>query len=942
MVLSLTATGIQSDAADTGTYTWADVVALSSPFLTTHTQASGRTFYRWTGLMLIQGSATLNAWLIALELLGTSAANPGIIQARGTAKVNFARKRTLNSKPFYDKSCQLIVTRTRYLNAGQVIIANDVPTAPLSGTLDGISEVNIYGSEVFISDRNAITDTRKRVVLITKNFESNIFTCETSSTGMPDAENVPANNGAFVNNILTNTTIGAGGTTNLSISNNSLYDSGLSAYAETVTSLSVSNFAQNLDLMTQPTLCFYTNNVNYINSSTYSLAQQVIYRDTGGGAGTTPSEHKKLYTHDLKISKGGAAVQNALVIYSGRTNANFTSSATGLVSQFLLVGQETNLVGYSPQPNSFATYTVPIPIVDYSAYTRQVRSYLDVGIVESIVVDSQVGSSILPFTISLTVDSGITQTVQATAAAVSGIAHTATTITISTSRSIAEIYDSRKAYWRDNGGTPGVRIGAISDFGNLNITIATGAAISPSTANFLAGLRTSGILTLVDPRAYNGVPVNVASGGSITASAGGNFNIQGWIGSGTTISSSAPAIFTVDISQISNFIAGTNVTIQAPVALISAPNFAQNTRVQVARLEPYSVPSTAITVATNIITISGNRFKSATPSTLVYFQLQAGATIPTTTPQITNNTLYFVQASGVADSLTAGQFKLSLTQSGAAIVFSTQGTGSFTLTGITELDNSLAGASGYSVAFTEPNNTLLRVSAQFWQNTTGCTATNFYQSNILWNLASGNAIADTVNANSNPDLIHNALVGNATKVFSTNVVLPSDGSIVTGISFNAQGTISLDPRLFASVAGFPTLTPQAAYLYTVYYRSTLAGIRIIGNQFTAQDAANFVFAGLKLDNIADGVRNTPNTPATIAGGYVATADGSNPISITSGAIYINADRRAVPVTTAGGTVAPTQQQLRDAQALPPSAGVVAAPGSIDSKLDNAGGDFIDL
>jgi len=471
--------------------------------------------------------------------------------------------------------------------------------------------------------------------------------------------------------------------------------------------------------------------------------------------------------------------------------------------------------------------------------------------------------------------------------------------------------------------------GTVLDFDVWNVTL---------TAALTGRIKSAGTITIA---AGGSVTSAIATATAIVIVQPGNVDLRGWtftVGATVTVSS-ATAIVTVDAAQLANITAGSGVTIQAPVASISAPNFAQNTRVQVARLEPYSVPSTAIATATSIITITGNRFKSAAPATLVYFQLQAGATIPTTTPQIANNTLYFVQSSGVADSLTAGQFKLSLTQSGAAIAFSTQGTGSFTLTGITELDNSLAGASGYSVAFTEPNNTLLRVSAQFWQNTTGCTATNFYQSNILWNLASGNAIADTVNANSNPDAIHNALIGSDTKVFSSKVNLPLDGSTVTGISFNAQGAISLDPRLFASVAGFPTLTPQAAYLYTVYYRSTLAGIRIIGNQFTAQDAANFVFTGLKLDNIADGIRNTPNTPATIAGGYVATADGSNPISITSGAIYINADRRAVPVNTTSAA-APTQQQMRDAATL--AATLPSAVGSLDYKLDNAGGDFIDL
>jgi len=522
-------------------------------------------------------------------------------------------------------------------------------------------------------------------------------------------------------------------------------------------------------------------------------------------------------------------------------------------------------------------------------------------------------------------DAGITVSNSATIAAYTTIAinHATSLVTISGATTKQQLHDYcalEKASFADSGLTAGgnpVAKACLPTLGSDSVTLAAGKNI-----------------TLAAAGTYTTSPIEVSSTSIVTV-APGNTDLRGWIFAvGATINvSSGTAIVTVDAAQVSNIAAGTGVTIQAPVASISAPNFAQNTRVQVARLEPYSVPSTAIATATGTITIPGNRFKSASPATLVYFQLQAGATIPTTSPQIANNTLYFVQASGVADGLTAGQFKISLTQSGAAIAFSTQGSGNFTITGITELDNSLAGAGGYSVALAEPNGTLLRVSAQSWQNAIGCTAGNFYQQSIIWNSTDGNAIADTVSVSANPDIIHNSLIGNSARVFNTNVTLPSDGSTVTGISFNAQGIISLDPRSFASVAGFPTITPQAAYLYTVYYRSTAAGIRVIANQFSAQDAANFAFSGLKLDNIADGIRNTPNTAAMIAGGYIATIDGSNPISPASGAIYLNADRRGVLVTTtSGATIAPTQQQLRDAQALTLSAGVVAATGSIDSKL----------
>jgi len=564
MVLSLTATGIQSDVADAGTYTWADVVALSSPFLTTHTQASGRPFYRWTGLLLIQGSATLNAWLIALELLGTSSTNPGIIQARGTAKVNFGRKRTINSKPFYDRSCQIIVTRTRYLSAS-ANAATDAPTAPLSNSLDGASSINIYNSQIAVGDINNITDSTKRVYLILKSFENSSFVGERvppfgGSNGALIGLSV---NGSCQNSSMVNGFLEVPNPSGIIFRGSGFYDSGLSVYNDAASNrLEVEGFEQNLEFLPDPTAAYVTNGVDYLNSPNYSLANQLIYNFSGG----TIQNHKKSYSHDLKIKSGVSNIQDALVVYTGRTNASFTSAVSGLVSQFKLIAQETDLASTSSNGTS---YNKPLTLIDYSAYTRQIRSYLHENILETIAVDSQVGSPALPFTISLAVDSGITQTVQATAAAVTGIAHTASTITVSTSRSIAEIYDSRKAYWRDNGGTPGVRIGTIADFGNLSITIATGAAISSSAAKFADGVQTSGILTLTDPRAYNGVPFSVASGGSVVV-APGNTDLRGWLfASGSTINaSSGTAIVTVDASQLASITAGTGVTIQAPTATI--------------------------------------------------------------------------------------------------------------------------------------------------------------------------------------------------------------------------------------------------------------------------------------------------------------------------------------------------------------------------------------
>ena len=717
----------------------------------------------------------------------------------------------------------------------------------------------------------------------------------------------------------------------------SLESAGIAMSADSSQTLTLIQATFNFIGVPSPLSFNFNNNISFVDIQDPLFpngAWNGNYRGFNDGFKSSPNCIVNVsYTSKLTFLNG--SIPRQLKVRHTRNDAthiDLTSDASGVVSQLLLTSTRNGSSFSTGTITASAAYTWSIKARLYNFKIAADSDVLYAAISFSAAASLAVQVSLVPF-LALS---------ESAALALTGISLIASgvnsgTAAISIARTVIEAWQYYRQFISTfanfSSNDTWDYDGSILDLGAWNVTI---------TAALTGRIKSAGTITL---GVGGSVTSAVTTATTIVIVQPGSTDLRAWtFTSGTVINvSSSTAIVTVAADQLANVTAGTGVTIQAPVASVSAPNFAQNTRVQVARLEPYSVVSTAINTTTGIITIAGNRFKSASPATLVYFQLQSGATIPTTTPQIANNTLYFVQSAGVPDGLAAGQFKLSLTQSGTAIAFTTQGTGNFTLTGITELDNSLASAGGYSAALTEPNNTLLRVSAQFWQNATGCTATNFYQQNIIWNSTSGNAIADTVSIGATPDAIHNSLIGNSTKVFGSSVTLPSDGSTVAGISFNAQGVINLDPRSFALVAGFPTLTPQAAYLYTVYYRSTATGIRVIANQFSAQDAANFVFSGLTLDNIADGIRNTPNTAATIAGGFVATSNGSNPIKSGSGAIYLNADTRGVAITTtAGSTIAPTQQQIRDAQALALSAGATIAVASIDSKLDNAGSDFVIL
>ena len=300
----------------------------------------------------------------------------------------------------------------------------------------------------------------------------------------------------------------------------------------------------------------------------------VIYRDDRTSIGgskaelaqyTTDASGTLVGTYDSKLGVAGSSISRpTLWIRTKQTRL------TGVT-----VAQNPANVLFTTE-NIGGQYVEKRYAVDLVSAEIEIRSYLHLAASTITSPTTQIGTinadstvkDYLPFI--LTVDTGITQANRATAAAVTAIAHTATTITISASRSIAEIYDSRKAYWRNNGGAKGQRIGAIADFENLNITIATTAAISPSTAKFLDGMQTAGVLTLTDARVYNDVFFAIATGGSVLAAVGST-DLRTWtFAPGTVInrSGSGSAIVTVAADQLANVTAGAGVTIQVPQASI--------------------------------------------------------------------------------------------------------------------------------------------------------------------------------------------------------------------------------------------------------------------------------------------------------------------------------------------------------------------------------------
>ena len=115
MPLELVGQNIQSPVGDSGIYTWADVVALGSTYLTTHTAPSGEIFYRWIGNITLRGTSRLTITAITLELLGTSTTFPGSISTTDSAIVTFGEKTiTVTGVVIYENGCTILITRSFY------------------------------------------------------------------------------------------------------------------------------------------------------------------------------------------------------------------------------------------------------------------------------------------------------------------------------------------------------------------------------------------------------------------------------------------------------------------------------------------------------------------------------------------------------------------------------------------------------------------------------------------------------------------------------------------------------------------------------------------------------------------------------------------------------------------------------------------------------------
>ena len=457
----------------------------------------------------------------------------------------------------------------------------------------------------------------------------------------------------------------------------------------------------------------------------------------------------------------------------------------------------------------------------------------------------------------------------------------------------------------------------------------------------------------------------------------------------TTINvTSGTATVLVPLGSAANITAGAGVTIQEPVVAYTATGLVDGNLLYLAHQQSFLVASSAINTGPDTITLGNDSnsqppaFATGSPYTNVKIQATAGATLPTTSPQIVDGGRYYATISSGAITLFVKESDIA----GTPITISTAGTNAsgsiFTLIAETQLTNTtISGGSGASVALTLANGDRVVRKAIYWASSAGvATATPLYIQEFLWSSTAG--INDPVVVNPAIELneVHEDIVA-STSVQLGGRIKNASGTVVTELTAANDGS-TLDasnggPYSFGLEGGGGRVQVNASdadglslwqdiYIWGVWVSSTAPGIRLINDDTSvAITANNFVFANFEIDN-------TSSTRLNIVGGSATSADGSSLIAptqtgvgginpnalslgtlltfetgtsgLTAGEAEDLADLAATLQTTgvfstaalanapSGGGGGLTAQQVRDSLKLAPTAGSPAA-GSVDADLD---------
>lgn len=400
MPLQLDSNGnISTLTNDTGTYTWEDVVALNSPKMITWVTDK---IYQWTGNLVLKGTSKLT---VLNKIINISY---GSIQATDFAVINFGEE--LNAK-----------------NGCILILDNDVALTYTRNNNN--TRVNLYGCSIEVRYPGYRID-----FLASKIIDCNIkFTGNTTQPGAIYIQN----NGIVSNSIFKNIGWIELPGNNYTIKDVQFYDS-YSTFLnfESFGIISISNFKTNSinkDYLTnEGGFRFINSSINLSNGNT-GYGYQF-------GSGTQANYRSFVaYEHYLKLLFNNLPVSNALIKYIGFSGSAKITNTNGVTNAFLL----------DVEHNNYQLGNGNLTTVNTSTYIRTIKSYAHLLEEETLIVNSPVGTNVLPFSIALTLDSGVTVS-QSIAETIIGITHSPTTITVTKALTLNQIYDSRKAYWRNN------------------------------------------------------------------------------------------------------------------------------------------------------------------------------------------------------------------------------------------------------------------------------------------------------------------------------------------------------------------------------------------------------------------------------------------------------------------------------------------------------------
>jgi YVTN family beta-propeller protein len=359
----------------------------------------------------------------------------------------------------------------------------------------------------------------------------------------------------------------------------------------------------------------------------------------------------------------------------------------------------------------------------------------------------------------------------------------------------------------------------------------------------------------------------------------------------------------------------TKITIVSQIRF-TAPNFADGSRAYAARVQSFTVASTAINTTTDVITLGNDSqgrpaaFATAAPWTQVRFSLNSGATLPTTTSNVLKDGGFYYWSDG---KLFASIANIPSTP----VDFTSQGSGDFTLTAETELFNVVvSGGSGLAQNLSLPNGALVRLKATYWVEASGTATSGSFldtrDSLLVWSttggIAVGAAIGPTV-----LEPIHEAIVA-STQIQSNKYGVLTPANTGSGLSqfiiaLEGVGTLQINSN---DADGVELI--QNIFLWWCWVRSTEAGIRLAS--FDTLEALSFTsYQAGRVE-----VENTNSTtPLSIAGGSITFPGTSTGIAASSYAINLNAD-----VFGTGATTGLTSPEIRQAVGL--------ASANLDSQL----------